>query len=129
MPLNFTNETTPTGLDHFALGVGIGYTCAGVVFIYLQLVCAYLIYVDKEMQNPTYKLMVNLSITDAIELIPIGAYAGITILTGVQYPSIQCCMSFVCLSAWYANCVLFVFIGFSRWIAITRSHLVANMFR
>lgn len=122
-------SAVPPTVDAFSIVVGSCYLCTGAVFIVLQLLCAYLICSDKEMRNPTYQLVVNLGIADAVELVVVGVYTGIVIITGgTQNSALGRFMSFLLITAWYANGVLFVFIAFSRWVAITRAHLVAYFF-
>ena len=118
----------PNEIDNFAITVGLCYTSVGVVFIFLQLMCAYLIHKDKGMKNATYELVAMLSVVDAVELSAIGLYAGITVIFDVQYPMLDRWVSFVCLSAWWHTTVLLPIIAFSRWVAITRAHLVQHMF-
>lgn len=80
------------------------------------------------MQNATYAFMINLSVADCIELMTIGLYAGVTILIKYEDPAVGRVASFLCQTTWYANCVLFPVIAFSRWIAITKPHLAPLVF-
>lgn len=109
--------------------VGISYVTIGIIFIPLHIICSYLIYTDKEMQNPTYQLMINLSVADIFELCSIALYAGGALITNYQPSLVHRWMAFVLLVCWYVNCVLFVLVAISRWVAITRSHMMAYIFR
>lgn len=117
------------GSHEITFDVGVSYVTIGVLFIPLHIICSYLIYTDKDMQNPTYRMMVNLSIADCGELSSIAIYAGIVLVTGYQPDYPDRVMGLVLLVCWYVNDVLFAVIAFSRWIAITRSHMVNYVFR
>lgn len=123
------NGTLLIETPQFAAGVGVSYVILGVVFIPLHVICSYLMYTDKEMQNPTYRLMINLSIADVGELSAIAVYAGSVLVSQNQPDMVDRFMGLVLLICWYVNDVLFAIIAFSRWVAITRSHLVPQMFR
>lgn len=123
------NSTDQIPIDNLATTVGILYLCIGVIFIFLHVTCAYLIYTDKEMQNPTYKFVINLSVCDTLELIALGLYLGTIVLLNDKNATLDRWMSFISMTCWYVNCSLSMLISFSRWIAITKSHMVSRVFR
>lgn len=109
--------------------VGAIYITEAVIIISLHIHCSYLIYTDKDMKNPTYYFMINLSIVDILELSLIGIYAGAIILTRWHNETAARLASFFTLSLWYSNCVLFGLIAFARWVAITRPHMTPIIFK
>lgn len=103
--------------------IGVLYISTGVVFIFLHMACSYLIHTDKKMRNPTYQFMINLSMADCLELIPLALYAGSSILIGHQNEIVGVVMGFLVLLAWYTNCVLFSFIAF-RYVTFRRKSAI-----
>lgn len=82
------------------------------------------------MRNPTYRLIINLSIADVLALSSLCLYAGmITFFDFSQDDGVERLFGFIVAVGWYANCVLFVLIAFSRWVTLCRNNLVKHIFR
>lgn len=70
--------------ESVVMTVGIGYIVTAIIVIPLHIICSWLMWKDKEMRNPTYQFIINLSIADVLELVPLGLYAGAIILGAFQ---------------------------------------------
>ena len=120
------NTTTVSSLDTI---IGTTYIVEAIIIIPLHVLCMYLMLTDKEMETATYAFMVNLSIADCAELLVIGVYTGTVILTKWEISIMDRFATFIICTAFYTGCVIFVFISFSRWIALTRPHLDKIVFK
>lgn len=123
------NQSTVAYTQDMRFPVGISYITIGVTFILLHAICAYLMHSDKEMKNPTYDFMVHLSIIDCVCLSCIGIYAGSVLVSGVQYGPLDAVVPYLQVVTWFVSCVVLDCVAFSRWISITRPHLLAEIFR
>ncbi len=124
-----SNDTFDTP-DYIVTTIGISYITTGLFIIPLHIICSWLMWQDKEMRTPTYQFMINLSVADVLELVAISFYAGIIILFRLPINNnFDRFMAFWTLTAWYVNCVMFALIAYSRWIAMTRHHLVGHIFK
>lgn len=94
------------------LTVAIVYISVGVAFIFLHGICAYLILSDHEMRKPTYQFMVNLSVTDSIELAVIAVFNGVVAITNLKSSNGFRFALFLLTASWYASVVLLVFMAF-----------------
>src|SRR4051794_10217976 len=87
-----------------SFNIGISYVIIGIIFTPFHIICSHLIFTDKEMKNPTYQFIINLSIVDMLELISICFYAGsILLIGGNQIESVARFMTFWAICFWYIS--------------------------
>lgn len=127
-----SNMSSPDEADpstDLKLGFGICYIIIGLIFSPLQFICAYLLITDKDMKNPTYEFMINLSIVNGFNLLVIAVLNGLLAATKYQNDLLFRFSSYLSATGWNVSSSQFVFMAFSRWVALTRNHLSKEIFR
>lgn len=110
-------------MSSFAIIVGISYLLVGLFGIFTNLLCSYLITINKEFRNASYVYIINLNIADAIVLLPIAVYLGLIEINS----NFQCNLcdrifhSFIQIGWWPSGCY-FVLISFTRLVVLKYRH-------